>query len=169
MFSSRFADQDYFFGAFFYIISDSHVVCHSPYRFPKKPLFLPSLVSLPPHQPSSSWGPRTPPNETIMCSIFCGPRHKMRWRRKQYGGLSAVALVCILLLTASKAASRPPNSLNILRGQMWPQIWNQQSHLPWYPCACCFLQPFWWSLRLWRPPNDQELYLAGCITTSRWN
>ena len=38
---------------------------------------------------------------------------------------------------------------------IWPQIWNQQPWLPWYPCAYClqwpprpWRAPSWWPLRL---------------------
>ena len=32
---------------------------------------------------------------------------------------------------------QPPDSLNGLRYQFWPWIWNKQPLLPWEPCACC--------------------------------
>ena len=41
-------------------------------------------------------------------------------------------------------------SLKMASEVIWPQIWNQQPWLPWYPCAYC-LQ---WPPRPWRPPND---------------
>ena len=40
---------------------------------------------------------------------------------------------------------------------IWPQIWNQQPWLPWYPCSYC-LQ---WPPRPWWPPND----LGGHMTS----
>ena len=40
---------------------------------------------------------------------------------------------------------------------IWPQIWNQQPWLPWYPCAYCLQQP----PRPWRPLND----LGGHLTS----
>ena len=54
--------------------------------------------------------------------------------------------MCILLIWYGPfwqppRSQQPPNSL---RGQVWPQIWNQWPQLPTYPCAYCLygMHPF---------------------------
>ena len=65
---------------------------------------------------------------------------------------------------------------NGLRGQgdllmtsevIWPQIWNQQPWLPWYPCAYCLQRPLrpWWPPRPWRPPNDLRGHMTSDLTS----
>ena len=46
------------------------------------------------------------------------------------------------------------NGLDGLKFQIWPQNWNQDPQLPWYPCAFYLQQPFWCPLRPWQPTND---------------
>ena len=56
-------------------------------------------------------------------------------------------------------------SLNCLRGQIWPWIWNLLPKLPSYPCACYPFSPVFRSPRPLRPPNG----LGGQIWPQIWN
>ena len=88
--------------------------------------------------------------------------------------------MCILLIWYGPfwQPPRPPQPPNSLRGQIWPQIWNQWPQLPTYPCAYCLygIVPFGslWGHHSLKQPRRSNLtsnlrsatsvtYMSKCI------